>query len=330
MGGKMRSELVKMKEISAYAGSRRDFVQGGGGNTSVKVDGKQMVVKASGYLLKDVKEDGGYAWVDYQKVREYYKQGCKGEVLDAWIKKDRENLLPSIEMTFHSVLGRYVIHTHSVYANVLTCSVQGRAVAKRLFGEKAIWVPYQMPGDLITKEVLLALEKAGRAVEDENPIIIFMDNHGLIISANRAEDAIKTHEYINEVLASEFGAAGFVRGDVLWNEDEKAFAVKNDFTGDTNFKKLCQSENQSGVIFPDQLVYTHGTVKNFSYGNGVLLVKAGAVQACATFETIAAYDYIVTMILEQGYEVQYLAPKEIEKVLNNDQEKYRKEVIKSI
>lgn len=324
----MKSKLAEMSVISSYAGSRKDFVQGGGGNTSVKVDQRQMVVKASGYLLKQVTEESGYAWVNYEEVREYYQKGCKGDVMDAWNRRGGANLLPSIEMTFHSVLGNYVIHTHSIYVNVLTCSLQGRETAQRLFHNEIVWVPYQMPGDSITQEIIAALDKSGRKVGDENPIIIFMNNHGLIISANSAEDAMKTHEFVNNVLINELGQAEFIHAKLQPDEAGQYFVVKNDFSKDTFFQKLTEAYSETPVLFPDQLVYTHSETKNYSYENGYLILRTGELEANALFETIGSYDYILTTIMKNGYDARYLTEGQIDMVLNNEQEKYRKEVIR--
>ena len=42
---------------------------------------------------------------------------------------------PSIETGFHSYLGKFVIHTHSVFTNILNCSVEGKDQIKKLFPE---------------------------------------------------------------------------------------------------------------------------------------------------------------------------------------------------
>lgn len=50
--------------FSQGAGTRRDYVQGGG-NTSVKRDDRLMAVKASGFCLGDVTPSSAYAVMDY-------------------------------------------------------------------------------------------------------------------------------------------------------------------------------------------------------------------------------------------------------------------------
>ena len=53
------NEKKMMQRISNYCGERVDYVQGGGGNTSVKFDEKLMAIKASGYTLKETTVDKG-------------------------------------------------------------------------------------------------------------------------------------------------------------------------------------------------------------------------------------------------------------------------------
>ena len=50
--------LGAFADLSNRIGARPDYVQGGGGNTSVKLDGGLMAVKASGFRLSDVRVFG--------------------------------------------------------------------------------------------------------------------------------------------------------------------------------------------------------------------------------------------------------------------------------
>ena len=46
--------LADFSRISKTAGTRADYVQGGGGNTSVKLNDGLMAIKASGFCLSDI------------------------------------------------------------------------------------------------------------------------------------------------------------------------------------------------------------------------------------------------------------------------------------
>ena len=54
------NELNKLIKLSKYAGERFDLVQAGGGNSSVKLENGEMLIKASGFILSDVEINNGY------------------------------------------------------------------------------------------------------------------------------------------------------------------------------------------------------------------------------------------------------------------------------
>ena len=64
--------LADFAKMSQSAGTRSDYVQGGGGNTSVKLEGGMMGIKASGFCLKDIEVDKAYAVLDYEALRVFY------------------------------------------------------------------------------------------------------------------------------------------------------------------------------------------------------------------------------------------------------------------
>ena len=75
-------QLKDLEKISQAVGNSPDLVQGGGGNTSVKLDDTKMAVKASGFKLKEITPNEGYVVVDYQKIRQYHQQADLSENRD--------------------------------------------------------------------------------------------------------------------------------------------------------------------------------------------------------------------------------------------------------
>jgi len=68
--------------MSRLAGSASDYVQGGGGNTSCKVDDTLMAIKASGFRLDQIGRDQAYAVLDYQALRRFYLETDPGTLAD--------------------------------------------------------------------------------------------------------------------------------------------------------------------------------------------------------------------------------------------------------
>ena len=64
--------LADFAWMSQSAGARSDYVQGGGGNTSVKLAGGLMAIKASGFCLSDIETDKGYAVLNGANIRDFY------------------------------------------------------------------------------------------------------------------------------------------------------------------------------------------------------------------------------------------------------------------
>ena len=94
-------ERKEMQRISNYCGDRVDYVQGGGGNTSVKFDDKLMAIKASGYTLKETTQEKGFVTVDYQNIKKYYNE------VDISADKDFEKESLAINLRQCGTAGRH-------------------------------------------------------------------------------------------------------------------------------------------------------------------------------------------------------------------------------
>ena len=129
----MSKAISDLIEISQYAGTRVDYTQGGGGNTSVK-DGDVMYIKASGFKLKDIDATTAYVPMDLTKIKTFFESvdlndGRDYDALNKQVTAEATlkfeglaPLRPSVEVGFHAILKKYVIHTHSVYANIIRLS----------------------------------------------------------------------------------------------------------------------------------------------------------------------------------------------------------------
>ena len=179
----MLSELARMSQT---AGARADYVQGGGGNTSVKLGDGLMAIKASGYRLSQVTETDGFAVVETATLK------------DVTAERGHKPLRPSVEAGFHALLGKFVLHTHPVYANLALCSKGGtERLGAVMDGIPYITMPYINPGAELCaaiKEKLMPDTKA-----------VFMVNHGLVVSADSADECLRLHDEINRRVAESYG-----------------------------------------------------------------------------------------------------------------------------
>jgi rhamnose utilization protein RhaD (predicted bifunctional aldolase and dehydrogenase) len=181
------------------AGSRPDYTQGGGGNVSAKLGPERMLIKASGARLKDVSPSGGYALVNYGNIRRRIASGpgTEAEFSDficaqALPVKGVKEIKPSVETGFHSLLNTVVIHTHSVYANILNMSAEGHRLGRELF-PGAEFIPYGAPGP----QLCAAINERARA---SGPQVLFLANHGLVVSHSGVDVALELNERVNETI----------------------------------------------------------------------------------------------------------------------------------
>lgn len=205
------ADLEAFSRMSQCAGARNDYVQGGGGNTSAKLAGGLMGIKASGYCLSDITPETAYAVLDYEALRRFY-YGNESEQL-ADVEKQgsafaRENtkqieglptLRPSVEAGFHSILRKFVCHTHSVYANFACCSTACREIAEKAFAGADYswgWVPYTDPGANLTFAIRRELARVEHAT-GRVPAVILMQNHGIIVHSDSADECLRINADAN-------------------------------------------------------------------------------------------------------------------------------------
>lgn len=181
------------------AGSRPDLTQGGGGNVSVKTGAERMLIKASGSQLKDLTPSSGWALVNYGNIRRRVAAGPGGEnefsdyiCAQALPVKGVAPAKPSIETGFHALLNTVVIHTHSVYANILNMSSEGHALGRRLF-PAAEFIPYKAPGP----QLCAAINERARA---GGPQLFFLGSHGLLAAHAGVDGALELNERANETI----------------------------------------------------------------------------------------------------------------------------------
>src|SRR5919106_1491491 len=100
----------------------------------------------------------------------------------------------SIETLLHAFIPfAHVDHTHPDATNMICCAENGEQLAKELWGDEAVWIPYIRPGFALSKQV-------GEAVRN-NPqaSLILLAKHGLVTWGETGEESyIRTIEAINK------------------------------------------------------------------------------------------------------------------------------------
>lgn len=229
------SPMDTLIKLSRFYGANPDFILAGGGNTSVKTNDR-LFVKGSGTSLASINADG-FVELDRKPLQELLdgevpkdiderEAHFKSVIMGARIHPERGQR-PSVEAVLHHLLpGQFVVHSHATLANALTCCSKGQAIAKELFGDKIIWIPYVDPGFLLAKTLYQALNDYQNKTGKEKPLAVFMQNHGLIVSGDTPDEIMKsTDEIISTIQARLNKTPGeFVFGE--WTQQEEAITRK--------------------------------------------------------------------------------------------------------
>ncbi|MBP7401007.1 MAG: class II aldolase/adducin family protein, partial [Clostridia bacterium] len=312
--------LEELVRISTGPGGRADYVQGGGGNTSCKLDGRLMAVKASGFRLGQITVREAYSVLDYASLRSFFQAGTGEDtpeieqaggnaVREAGVPIDGMTpLRPSVEAGFHALLGRCVLHTHSVYANTVCCSGDPERLAEEAMKTLDVpWgmVPYIDPGTRLTFAVASECERV-RKRTGSDPSVLFLRNHGLIVTNGDAAGCMDLHDAVNRRLAAVAGT-GF--------DEWPSIAVRPDGSGGYRSPTPWLRHRLAGMadpvgrftadpLYPDQMVYLAGKIgraEDRAAGlvcridtlNGEVSYTCGENEALTIEETLCAVLFIL-------------------------------------
>ncbi len=201
-------ELANLVEISNYFGEQKDYVIGGGGNTSFKND-RYIWIKASGTSLATIDENG-FVQLTREKLKKIsvksYSENpfererqVKDDLNDAIVDIEA-GLRPSVETSMHDVIGYpYVVHTHPTLINGMLCSKRSKQIVKELFRDNALYIEYVDPGYTLFKRIEQDLT-AYREKNKKDPQIIFLENHGIFVSGNDIEEIKRLYQDIDKTL----------------------------------------------------------------------------------------------------------------------------------
>lgn len=335
--------------LSKEAGMRSDWVQAAGGNTSVKLSETQMLIKASGYQLCDVNEGHGYATINYKHIQDFFhtyteqtvtKDAEAALLKEAFISGER----PSIETYLHSLTDRVTLHSHPMLVNVIVSRNDYEEVLKQLFPE-ALIVSYAAPG----MELAMKFYEAYREKPSE---IIFMQNHGLIVSGDSVSGVLQKTEQVVGILA-DYLKQDCAPFSMITKIDELLHRTVPSYSGvvylsenQSVWQAIKANENNMWEyrFCPDALVYMGKSVLQSTSGinesmlehhlqkfgmpgvlliDGHLYIVADTLKKAREAETVISFTAQVAL-LNQTADRHLLSEEEQNFLLNWDAEKFRK------
>ncbi len=275
---------------SNLLGSDRSVVNIGGGNTSTKTiekdfkgdDIEVMWVKGSGSDLASMKA-ANFTGLKLDDIRPLLERDTMSdEEMVEYLSHcmiDAKHPRSSIETLLHAFLPfKQVDHTHPDSIISIACADNGQEIAKEIYGDRFVWVPYIRPGFQLSKMIAEGVQN------NPNAELVIMEKHGLVTWGETSKESYdKTIAIINEAETyieeqkagkSLFGGAKYdtlaeeerknifaevlpvIRGQV--SKDKKMLATYTDddkvleFVNSHDAKEL----SQIGAACPDHLVHT--------------------------------------------------------------------------
>lgn len=197
--------LQELINMSRWLGEEsRGFAILGEGNTSAKIDENTFYVKASGYQLGNMSEEGLVEVSAAPVLDMLNSESLSDDKIKAIFKSsmvDRSGkFLPSIETLFHAYLltipgVNFVGHTHPVSVNSILCSKEWQQVVRgRIFPDEVVCcgvapacIDYTDPGVTLARKIRESVEEYTERYEIR-PKAILMQNHGLVALGTTAKE----------------------------------------------------------------------------------------------------------------------------------------------
>lgn len=197
--------LEQLVYRSNMIGSDRRVCNWGGGNTSSKTKmidfrGQEidvMYVKGSGSDLATMKAQH-FTGLNLSYIQPLLERDeMSDEDMVAYLSNcmiDSKHPRASIETLLHAFLPfPHVDHTHPDAIISICCADNGKEIAKEIFGDRFVWVPYVRPGFTLSKMIADGVRSNPQAE------LVLMEKHGLVTWGDTSEACYaQTINIINE------------------------------------------------------------------------------------------------------------------------------------
>ena len=198
-------ELVYRSNI---IGEDRQVCNWGGGNTSMKTittdfrgrEVEVMWVKGSGSDLATMRAQN-FTGLRLDDIRPLFeKTDMSDDEMVQYLTHcmlDSKHPRASIETLLHAFLPyQHVDHTHPDAIISICCSDNGKEIARQIYGDRFVWVPYIRPGFELSQMI------AKGVLANPQAELVLMEKHGLVTWGDTSEACYaRTIEVINEAEA---------------------------------------------------------------------------------------------------------------------------------
>lgn len=260
-------QLREIVALSNEFGADPGFTRAGGGNSSAKVDGV-LWIKPSGVSMATLTA-GDLVPLDQATLNDALdapdpdpSHGDPVNHLAQLARLDQGSRRPSVEILFHALIAdTYVLHTHPLLINAITCNADGEALTRELFGDDVLWVPYVDPGLPLAREVAAQRDAYTARTGSPAPKITFLMNHGLIVSGDdpaqlRADSWRVSRTIQRAVNAASGGLAAVAEALRVATGAEAAAHDQSEIAVGFPQTEAGARFLTAGPLIPDQIVYS--------------------------------------------------------------------------
>lgn len=314
-------------------GNNVEFIQGAGGNVSVK-NGNNLLIKASGTWLSHALTKNIFIDISRNAVLKIIEQGREDFSL-----LTKHGLRPSIETPIHALLPqKYVFHVHHLNTIIHSVLTDQSILCRKLDGIEYATVQYARPGMPLCN----ALQKA--IAGNQAPVLI-LQNHGLVVAADTLTDLTFLLQNVTERLFLPMRHLPIINVTRLCSVNDLGWTIPtapmiHASALDANGLKLCDGL----PLYPDHVVFLgqfmgrlheNETVKSCiarhstQYGceaKCVVVPDAGIlVPPDLSSGALAMLDALgrISLRIPCGQELRRLSASDVNALINWDAEKYR-------
>lgn len=303
--------------LSSKLGSDFNFIQASGGNTSIKID-DTIHIKSSGTWLADSVTQNIFTVLDLIKSKNQAYKRIESDYSRFILKPSTRR--PSMEAGMHCVIDKkYIFHFHHLQTLFFLISSNGNNELKKLFSNYDIgFLDYTKPGLDLTNAILQN--------KFEQKDIIFLKNHGVIVSSN---SFFKLEEMIHIFEKKMFKPLLIDTSPV----DEEISLFKCNVADQSKLINLFNS-----YLYPDQVVF----LTNLNNCNDIASFKDSIYEYAFLYEYGLVYKNSISKTLRDMLKFHFnlcilllkettlneLTSTDAAAILNMTEEKFRKSIEK--
>jgi rhamnose utilization protein RhaD (predicted bifunctional aldolase and dehydrogenase) len=311
------NEYVNMCKL---IGPWTDWIQGPGGNFSIKND-SSVLVKQSGFCIANTTQKNGWVLCCLKSLVEAIH--LEKESIDSCVIEGTGK--PSIEAYLHTFPFKYIMHAHPSFLLPLLTNNSNDPIS--ISNIPSITLPYSKPGIPLVKSLLLAF--------DPDIHVYFLKNHGILIMNNSLDEiinimntivlSVKPHSFTDITLCKELFPL------LNYKLIKPVFQKYNNYMNDRLFlpftPDICVFLGQMPLSFESGQTSIQKKVKQFLeqtnklpsviFTHSMIYVVGDSLEKCNSVQEILfAYSFI-------PHDSALLTNEEVNELINWDKEKYR-------